>query len=127
MRCVSEPICSRMGPRAGMSASGMCSAAFLWKLLAFALGQAMTEGLDRSSNVVHELGAAIYQRLPGTDDSHMSLRVFAPVLEWVQELRVHSCQASEVLGVDLICLTLVGVDEPQFTSIGHQDHVAALL
>src|SRR5215211_8196056 len=38
MRPVSEPICSKMGPRAGMSASGMCSAALLWKLLAGHLG-----------------------------------------------------------------------------------------
>ena len=39
------------GPkRAGQSASGMCSAALLWKLLAFALGQAMSEGLEGSPN-----------------------------------------------------------------------------
>ena len=34
----------------GQSASGMCSAALLWKLLAFALGQAMSEGLEGSPN-----------------------------------------------------------------------------
>jgi hypothetical protein len=32
-------LCSRMGPRAGRSASGMCSAALLWKLLAGHLGK----------------------------------------------------------------------------------------
>jgi hypothetical protein len=31
-------LCSKMGPRAGQSASGKCSAAFLWKLLAGHLG-----------------------------------------------------------------------------------------
>jgi hypothetical protein len=36
---VSEAICSRMGSRAGKSASGMCSAAFLWKDLAGHLGK----------------------------------------------------------------------------------------
>jgi hypothetical protein len=36
---VSEPICSRMGSRAGMSAPGMCSGALLWKLLAGHLGK----------------------------------------------------------------------------------------
>jgi hypothetical protein len=41
----------------------------------------------------------------------MSLALFAPVLEWVQELRIKPCQASQILGIDLICLTLVGVDE----------------
>jgi hypothetical protein len=39
MRFVSEPICSKMGPRAGMSASGMCPGAFLWKVLAGHLGR----------------------------------------------------------------------------------------
>src|SRR5829696_7570780 len=39
MRSVSEPICSRMGPRAGKSASGMCSGALLWKLLAGHFGR----------------------------------------------------------------------------------------
>jgi hypothetical protein len=38
MRSVSEPICSRMGPRAAKSASGMCYEALLWKLLAGHLG-----------------------------------------------------------------------------------------
>src|SRR5215213_4857852 len=57
----------------------------------------------------------------------MSLAFFAPVLEWVQQLRVHSSQASQILGIDLIGLTLVGVDEPQLPGIGHQYLVAALL
>ena len=57
----------------------------------------------------------------------MSLRVFAAVLEWVQQLRIETCQASQILGVDLVGLLLVGVDESQFASIGHQDLVRALL
>src|SRR5215210_7819213 len=32
----------------------------------------------------------------------MSLALLAPVLEGVQELRVHSCQASQVFGIDLM-------------------------
>jgi hypothetical protein len=57
----------------------------------------------------------------------MSLRVFAAVLEWIQQLRVDSCQASQVLGVDLIRFTLVSVDEPCLPGVGHQDLVATLL
>jgi hypothetical protein len=57
----------------------------------------------------------------------MSLGVFAPVLERVQELRIEARQAGEVLGVGLIRLSLVGVDEPEFSGIGHQHLVAALL
>jgi hypothetical protein len=62
-----------------------------------ALGQASSEGLDRASNVVYKLRAGTHQRLARADDGHMSLALFAPVLEWVQQLRVHSSQASEVL------------------------------
>ena len=57
----------------------------------------------------------------------MGLASLAPVLERVQELRIQTCQASQVLGVDLVGLALVGIDEPQFAGIGHQDLVAALL
>jgi hypothetical protein len=32
-------LCSKMGPRAARSASGMCSGALLWKLLAGHLGK----------------------------------------------------------------------------------------
>jgi hypothetical protein len=42
----------------------------------------------------------------------MSLRVFVPVLERIQELRIQTRQTSEVLGIDLIRFALVGVDEP---------------
>src|SRR5215210_8946321 len=43
---------------------------------------------------------------------------------WKEQLRIEACQ---VLGIDLVGLLLVGVDEPQLASIGHQDLVAALL
>ena len=33
----------------------------------------------------------------GPSDGHVGLALFAPVPEWVQELRVHSRQASQVL------------------------------
>ena len=49
------------------------------------------------------------------------------MFEWVQQLRVQACQASQILGVYLVGFALVGVDEPQFAGIGHQDLVATLL
>jgi len=57
----------------------------------------------------------------------MSLALFAPVLERVQELRIEACQAGQVLGVDLVGLAFVGVDEPQFACVGHKYLVATLL
>ncbi len=44
----------------------------------------------------------------------MGLGVFAPMFEWVEQLRVETRQAGQTLGVDLVGLLLVGVDEPQF-------------
>ena len=57
----------------------------------------------------------------------MSLELFTSVLERVEQLRIQTCQASQVLGIDLIALVLIGVDEPTFTSIGHQNLVSTLL
>jgi hypothetical protein len=71
-----------------------------------ALGQPSSEGFDRSSDVVYELRAATDQCLPGADYGHMGLGIFAPVLERIQELRVHSCQSSQILSVYLVGLSL---------------------
>jgi hypothetical protein len=57
----------------------------------------------------------------------MSLGAFAPMLEGVQELGIQACQAGQVLGVYLVGFAFVGLDEPQFTSIGNQDLMATLL
>jgi hypothetical protein len=57
----------------------------------------------------------------------MSLALFTAVFEWVEQLRIQTCQASEILSIDLIGFALVFVDEPHFTRIGYQDLVAALL
>jgi hypothetical protein len=57
----------------------------------------------------------------------MGLGVFAPMFERVEQLRVKTRQAGQVLGVYLICFAFVGVDEPQFAGVGHQHLVTALL
>src|SRR5215212_3741284 len=117
MRCLSEAICSRMGPRAGQRASGMCSAALLWKLLAGHLGNLPPKDLTAPRTWLtsfDQLRAGTHQCLTRADDGHMGLGVFAPMFERVQELRVKTRQASQVLGVDLVGLALVGVDELHF-------------
>jgi hypothetical protein len=79
----------------------------------WALGQPSSEGFHRSSNVVYKLRTATDQRLPGADDGQMSLGVFTPVLEGIQQLRIKTCQTSQVLSIYLICFTLVGVDDTE--------------
>jgi hypothetical protein len=44
----------------------------------------------------------------------MSLGILTAVLEWVEQLRIEACQASQVLSIDLVGLAFVGIDEPQF-------------
>jgi hypothetical protein len=57
----------------------------------------------------------------------MGLGVFASVLYWVEQLRIEACQPSQVLGIHLVGLAPVGVDEPQFASVSDQDLMATLL
>jgi hypothetical protein len=77
--------------------------------------------------VVHQPSAAIHQSLPRVDDGHVGLGVLAPVRNRVEQLGIEARQAGEVLGIDLVGLLLVCVDEPQLAGDGHQDLVAALL
>ena len=56
----------------------------------------------------------------------MSLGVLAPVRNRVEQLGIKARQAGEILGVDLIGLSLVGVDESQFAGVSHQYLVATL-
>ena len=62
-----------------------------------ALGQLSTEGLYGSPDVVDQLRASTDQRLARADDRKMSLGVLTPVFEGVQEPRIHSRQASQIL------------------------------
>jgi hypothetical protein len=80
----------------------------------------MAEGLDCPSDVVDQLCAAPDQGLPGSDHGHVRLGAFASVPNRVQELRIEARQAGKILGVYFVGLALVGVDEPQFASVGHQ-------
>ncbi len=110
-RVVADALCQRAdrlkdGPKGRPERLGDVLRRSLMEASRRALGQAGPEGLDRSADVIDELCTATYQRLPGADDGQVSLALFAPVLERVQELRVQASQASQVLGVDLVGLLL---------------------
>ena len=57
----------------------------------------------------------------------MGRGVFASVLERVQQLRIKACQAGQILGIHLVGLSFVGVDEPCLAGVGYEDLVATLL
>src|SRR3712207_3469360 len=92
-----------------------------------AFGQPSTKGLYSSPNVIDQLRAATYQHLTRADDRQMGLGVLTAVFEWVEQFRIHSCEASEILSIYLVGLALVGVDEPYLAGIGHQNLVSTLL
>jgi len=94
-----------MGPKAGRSASGMCSGALLWKLLAGHLGYLPPKDLTAPRTLGLQ-AACDYLPVPHASgcDGHMSLALFAPMLEGVEQPGIHSCQASQVLGIDLVGL-----------------------
>src|SRR5215207_11677012 len=127
MRSVSEASCSKTGSRADRRAAGMCSGALLWKLLAGHLGKRAPKDLTAPrtwfTSCVRVLTSASRERIM----ARCAWEPSPPVPEWVQELRIHSCQAGEVLGVYLVGLSLVGVDEPQLAGVGNQHLVATLL
>jgi hypothetical protein len=56
----------------------------------------------------------------------MSLGVLTSVLHRVEQLRIQTRQASQVLGIYFVGLSLVGVDEPQLACVGHQYLVTTL-
>jgi len=92
-----------------------------------ALGQPCSKGLDCSTDVVDQLRTAPDQRLTRADDRKMSLGVFAAVFEWIKQFRIKTCEASEVLGIYLVSLALVCVDQPRLARVGHQHPMATLL
>jgi hypothetical protein len=54
----------------------------------------------------------------------VGLGVLAPVFERVEQLGIEARQAGQVLGIDLVGLLLVGVDQSQLAGIGHKYLVA---
>src|SRR5918994_1576760 len=128
MRSVSEPICSRMGSRAGQSASGTCSLALLWKLLAGHLGKRapkdLTAPLTWLTSCVRLATKACRERMIARCAWEPSPRCLSGYKSFGSE---GAPGVPQVLGVDLILFVLVSVDEPQLTGVGHQNLVATRL
>jgi hypothetical protein len=61
------------------------------------LGNLPPKDLTASADVVDQLRAATDQCITRTDYGHVSLALFAPVLERIEQLRIQTRQASQVL------------------------------
>src|SRR5918994_1131116 len=91
-----------------------------------ALGQAVSERFHRPAYVVDHLGAATDQRLSRMDYRQVSLGVAASVLHRVQKFRIGPSEAGQLLGIELVGLTLLAIDQPSLTRISDQYFVATL-
>lgn len=92
-----------------------------------ALGQAGSEGLDGSPNVVDQLCTGTDESLARTQQRKVGLGLLTAVLEWVQQLGVEAGQAGQVLGIQLVSFVLVGIDESELSGVGNQDLMTAAL
>jgi hypothetical protein len=93
---IPDTLCQRAdlleeGPKVRPKRIGYVLRRFVVEAHRRAFGQPSSEGLDRSSNVVYKLRAATDQRLARADYGHVSLALFAPVLERIQKLRIKTC------------------------------------
>jgi hypothetical protein len=91
-----------------------------------ALGQAISERFHRPADVIDHLGAATDQRLARMDHRQVSLGLTAPVLYRVQKFRIGPSEAGQLLGIELVGLTPLAVDQPSLTRISDQYLVATL-
>src|ERR671910_2387580 len=128
IRSVSQPICSRMDPRAGKSASGMCSEALLWKLLAGHLGRRAPKDLTAPrtwlTSCVRQPINACRERIKAMWAWLSSPRCLSGYKSFGSTLARRARFLRHRSGRFCACS---GIDEPQFTGIGHKDLVAALL
>ena len=105
---------------------GQLSGDLFVEALCRALRQPGPEGLDRTSDVVDQLGARADQRIPRVDQRQVSLGLCAAVLHWVEKLGVGPGKTGQLLGIKLIGLTLFAVDQPRLARIGYEYLVTAL-
>src|SRR3712207_3606902 len=80
-----------------------------------ALGQTLSEGFDRSTDMVDELRTATNEHFAGVQKRQVSLGLLTSVLERVQELGINSGQPGQILRVELVTFTLVAVDEVELS------------
>src|SRR5918993_4686040 len=89
-------------------------------------GQAVSERFHRPAYVVDHLGAATDQRLSRMDYRQVSLGVLAPVLHRVQKFRIGPGETGQLLGIELVGLTPLAIDQSSLTRISDQYFVATL-
>ena len=106
MRALSEAMVSRIGSNA--------------------FGQAITEGLERSPDVVDQPRTTTHEHLAGTQKRQVRPGFLAAVLQRVQKLGIHPRQPGQILRVQLVGFAFVGVDEMELPGVCDQDLMSAL-
>src|SRR5688500_4534622 len=75
--------------------------------------------------MVDQLRTATNEHFAGVQKRQVSLGMLASVLERVQKLGINSGQPGQILRVELVTFTLVGVDEVELSGVCDQDFMSA--
>lgn len=85
-----------------------------------------SDRLDRGPDVVNEAYTASHEDVARAEQGQVRLSQFAAMLDRAEQLAIEARDASQVLGVDLIVLALILVDQAQLSRVSH-DHLVTEL
>ena len=75
--------------------------------------------------MVDQLSTATNQCITGVDQGQMSLGFLTSMLYGIEQLGIDPGQTGQLLGVELVGLALVAVDQPDLARVGHEHLVTA--
>ena len=104
----------------------MCSRVRVAKHSPEAPGTA-TYRFRHASSAIHELGSDLHHRVSRAQHGQIGLRLFAAVVDGVEQLLVNTSQSCQSPGVHLVILTVTVVDDAELACIGDDDVVTVLL
>ena len=97
------------------------------KSLCGTTGQTLPEGFHRPSYMIDEPGSGPHQFISGFNNRQVRLSGFAPMLNRIQQLGIHSSQTSQKLSIFAVRFLSVLADESNLSGIGHDFLVSLLL
>ncbi len=76
--------------------------------------------------MIHQGSPDPHQHIAGSEQGQVRLRLLPPVGDRSQELRIHPRQPRQVLGIGLVRLALVLVDQTELPGVGDNHLVPAV-
>ena len=88
------------------------------KSLCGTTGKMLPEGFHRSSDMIDEPGSGPHQFISGFNHRQVRLSGFAPMLNRIQQLGIHSAQTSQKLSILSVRFLSILADESNLSGIG---------